>query len=62
MGKRRSWLELPLGKLVKYDVLTEGRDRQLIAALREPRGCGAIGSAPPCQGEGCEFEPRQPLK
>ena len=50
-----------------FPVLTDSDHRLMFHKCpgrtnREQRGCSAVGSASPCQGEGREFESRHPLK
>ena len=42
--------------------MTSGKLFAIIPLVAEICGCSSSGRAPPCQGGGSEFEPRQPLQ
>ena len=48
-------------RLAQRESASLTRKRSLVQSQYRARGCSAVGSASPCQGEGREFESRHPL-
>ena len=53
---------IPPGDVASERQVTHLRVKNRVSAKNQICGCSSSGRAPPCQGGGSEFEPRQPLQ